>query len=315
MKKKIFIDGEEGTTGLELFKKLSKHPRVEILRIEKKYRKNFEKRQKLMSVSDLTFLCLPDEAARNAVCLADELGSNRPILIDASTAHRTSKNWIYGLPELNSKQKKLIAKATKISVPGCYATGANVLINPLIRNSIISKNLTLVINAISGFSGGGKTLIKHFENELSEPFFYYGLKLNHKHLPEIKFHNKLKQFPIFMPSVANFFQGMIVNIPLHKRWINKKYNFDDVEKLIKSEYKNHRFIKVQTYKKAFSKQGFFRPDKVLNSNNLYISVFKNELTGQLVLSSNFDNLGKGASGAAIQCMNIVFGFAENMTLE
>ena len=312
MKKKIFIDGEEGTTGLEIYKKLSVHPEIQILRIKQKDRKDPVARQNLMELSDLTFLCLPDEASKQAVNIAKKAGANCPIIIDSSSAHRVSKDWLYGLPELSKKNNFLNAK--KISVPGCYASGATVLINPLIKNSIVSKNSTFIINGISGYSGGGKKLINHFKNKNSEPFFYYGLNLNHKHLPEIKYHNKLKKTPIFLPSVANFYQGMIVSLPVHFELLNNNFKFKDVENAIRDQYANCKFVKIKSCNNSISNQGFFRPDKVINTNNLHINIFVNEKNNQMVLSSNFDNLGKGASSAAIQCMNLVFGFSEDLSL-
>ena len=318
MKKKIFIDGEEGTTGLQISEKLLKHPDIDILKIDRINRKNPIERRKLMESSDLTFFCLPDDAAKDALTIAKSLTSKKPIIIDASTAHRINPDWVYGLPELNSRQKELIANSRQISVPGCYASGATLLINPLIRNSIIPKDLTLCINAISGYSGGGKKLIEHFDknNNLDlEPFFYYGLNLNHKHIPEIMFHNKLTKKPIFLPSVADYFQGMIVNLPLHKEWINNEFSFKEIVDIFKKEYEQFHFIKMFPHKNSISKNQFYRPDKIINSNFMHINFYFDESEDQMILSSNFDNLGKGASGAAIQCMNLVFGFPENLSLE
>ncbi len=318
MKKKIFIDGEEGTTGLQIFEKLSNHPDILVLSIDHKDRKEPLKRKKLMKTSDLTFFCLPDEVSKESFEIAQSLGADCPIIIDASTAHRINPDWVYGLPELNFKQKDLIANSKQICVPGCYASGANLLISPLIRNSIISKNLPLVINAISGYSGGGKKLINHFDksqNQELEPFFYYGLNLDHKHIPEIMFHNKLEKAPIFLPSVADYFQGMIVNLPLHREWISNKFNFKDIVEIFKNDYEYSHFIKINSNKKSISKNNFYRPDKIVNTNFLHIDFFINEIADQMILSCNFDNLGKGASGAAIQCMNLVFGFPESLSLE
>ncbi len=313
--KKIFIDGEEGTTGLQIFKKLSNHPFIEILKIDNSKRKNISERKKLMNSADLIFLCLPDNVAKQTVnMIANEI-ENDPIIIDASTAHRTNKDWIYGLPEMSLKQKNSISNAKKISIPGCYACGATIILYPLMQKSIIQPEILLTINAISGYSGGGKSLINYFKEQEVEPFFYYGLDLNHKHLPEIKYHNKLKNMPIFIPSVSKFYQGMIVNVPLHRANINKNYTFSDIEEEFKDFYKDSNFVKITRHKNSFSKNLFFRPDKVTNTNNLFINFFKNENNNQLLISSNFDNLGKGASSNAIQCMNIVFGFEEDVSLK
>ena len=316
MKKKIFIDGEEGTTGLQINAKLSSHPNIELLSIDSEKRKDLKERQKMMGLSDLTFLCLPDEAAINAVKISKDLPlSDIPIIIDASSAHRISEDWTYGLPELSKYQKEKISNSRNISVPGCYATGANILINPLIKNSILSKETLFTIYAISGFSGGGKKLINHFNENEYEPFFYYGLNLDHKHLPEIKFCNSLKQNPIFVPSVANFYQGMIVTVPLHLKLLNAGFNYKDVEEIYKNHYKESYFISVNKVSESMSENGFFRPDKIINTNKLNINLFVNDDKDQVILTSNYDNLGKGASSAAIQCMNLVFGFPENLSLD
>ncbi len=315
MKKKIFIDGEEGTTGLQIFKKLSNHPNVELLKIDRNKRKSHAERKRLMELSDATFLCLPDKASIEALELWKEISSNCPVLIDASSAHRTLNSWVYGLPELSETQRYLISRAQKISVPGCYATGANLLIKPLIKNSIIPKDYAFIINAVSGYSGGGKKLINYFESSNHESFFYYGLDLDHKHIKEIKFHNQLDQTPIFIPSVANFFQGMIVNLPLHGSSLNKDYSIKDIKKIFQEEYKHCHFVKTEFLSDSFSVNGYYRPDKLINTNNFHIHFFENEKNNQIVLSSIFDNLGKGASGAAIQCMNLVFGFQEQLGLE
>ena len=314
MKKKIFIDGEEGTTGLQIYKKLSIHPEIEILKINEENRKDLVARQKMMELSDLTFLCLPDEASKEAVSIAKKTKENCPIISDASSAHRISEDWLYGLPELSKNHKNKFLNAKNISVPGCYASGVTLLLNPLIENSIISNNSKFIINAISGYSGGGKKLINHFNNKDSEPFFYYGLNLDHKHLPEIKYHNKLNKTPIFLPSVANFYQGMIVNLPLHSDLLNNNFTFKDVENVIRNQYESCKFVRIESNNNSISNLGFFRPDKVINTNNLFINIFVNEKHNQMVLSSNFDNLGKGASSAAIQCMNLVFGFSEDLSL-
>ena len=316
MKKKIFIDGEEGTTGLQINAKLSSHPEVELLNIDLEKRKDPKERQKMMSLSDLTFLCLPDEAAVDAVKISRDLPlSDCPIIIDASSAHRISKDWVYGLPELSNIQKQKISNSRKVSVPGCYATGANVLINPLIKNSILSNETLFTIYAVSGFSGGGKKLISHFNANDPEPFFYYGLNLNHKHLPEIKFYNSLKHNPIFVPSVANFFQGMIVTVPLHLKSLNKGFKIEDIKEIYKHHYNGCCFINFDKASETISENGFFRPDKIINTNKLNICLFANDEKDQIILTSCFDNLGKGASSAAIQCMNLVFGFPENLSLE
>ena len=313
MQKKVFIDGEEGTTGLQIYERLEKHPYIELIKIDSNKRKSLSEKKKMMADADLVFLCLPDEASRESVELGKQLKENCPIFIDASTAHRTSEMWIYGLPELSDEHRNNIKKSKFISVPGCYATGSNLIIFPLIKRGLISCSHQFVIQAVSGFSGGGKKLIEYQTNNNS-PFFYYGLNLNHKHLPEIKFHCSLENNPIFLPSVANFYQGMIVNLFLTKKDFEKETSFFEIEGFFSDYYQNQQFIKVKSNDDIQLPDGFYKPNLIVNSNDVEINIFKNTNSGQLIISANFDNLGKGASAAAIQCMNLRFGFDEILGL-
>ena len=314
MKKNIFIDGETGTTGLQVYEKLSNHPNVDIMSVDKSKRKDINYKKEMLAKSDATFLCLPDESSIETVQIADQLGDTSPIIIDASTAHRTNPNWSYGLPELGPDYRKNIINSKRIASPGCYSTGANVILKPLISNGVLSQNIPIIINAVSGYSGGGKSMINYFNETDHEPFFNYGLKLNHKHLPEIIYHNKLKQIPIFSPSVGDFIQGMIVSIPLHFSWFNDKVNTEKIQYLIEEFYLGANFIKVLKKDEGISDKGYLRPDNLVGTNCLDISIFGNDENDQLIISSRLDNLGKGASGAAIQCMNIALGFDESMGL-
>lgn len=313
MKKKVFIDGEEGTTGLQLSEKLKNHPQIELLKINSIKRKQNSEKQKLMGLSDLTFLCLPDNASVESVKLGRELGKNCPIFIDASTAHRVSPNWTYGLPELSNQHEDQIKISKNICVPGCYATGASLIIYPLIKKKLIRNSHNFIIQAISGYSGGGKKLIEYF-NHKNTSFFYYGLDLNHKHLPEIKIHNNLTANPTFLPSVANFYQGMIVNIFLNKKDFIYENSFYEIENILSNYYNQKKFISVKHNKNFEFQDGYYKPEKYINSNYLDINIFKHNSSGQLIISSILDNLGKGASGAAIQCMNLRFGFKEELSL-
>ena len=315
MKKNVFIDGEVGTTGLQVYDRLSKHPNVNILKIDQSKRKETSYKKEMLKASDVTFLCLPDNIAIETVAIADELGKNSPIIIDASTAHRTNDGWSYGLPELGDNYKKSIIGSKRIAVPGCYATGANVILKPLIENKILPKNTPLVINAVSGYSGGGKDLISYFNNELHEPFFNYGLQLNHKHLPEIKFHNGLDVTPIFNPTVGDFIQGMSVCVPIHFQWLSQSIKTSDILSIIKDFYFNSEFIKVLKKNEALSETGYLRPDNLVDTNFLDISVFGNDQNNQAVIIARLDNLGKGASGAAVQCMNIALRYDETLGLK
>jgi len=314
MKKNIFIDGEIGTTGLQVYEKLTKHPNVNILSVNQDKRKDLNYKKEMFEASDVSFLCLPDDGAIEAVKIANNLGNKSPIIIDASTAHRTNAHWAYGLPELGLDFRKKLLNSKRIAVPGCYSTGANVILKPLLENNVISHKNPIVINAVSGYSGGGKVLINYFKEKDKEPFFNYGLKLNHKHLPEIIHHNNLELTPIFSPSVGNFIQGMIVSIPLHFQWFKKKVNTQMVQSLMEDFYSDEHFIKVLKKDEGISEQGYFRPDNLVGTNNLEISIFGNDDNNQLIISSRLDNLGKGASSAAIQCMNIALGFDETLGL-
>ena len=313
MIKKVFIDGEEGTTGLQIYERLEKHPNIEIIKINPNKRKNLLEKKEILTEADLVFLCLPDIASRETVAIGEQLKGNCPIFIDASTAHRTSSNWSYGLPELSDEYRKNLKQSNLISVPGCYATGSNLIIYPLTKMGLISCSHQFVIQAVSGFSGGGKKLIK-YQNDNNSPFFYYGLNLNHKHLPEIKFHCDLENNPIFLPSVANFYQGMIVNLFLTIEDFKKEVFFFEIENFFMNYFKDQQFIKVKSNKNEEFSDGFYKPNLIINSNNVEINIFKNINTGQLIISSNFDNLGKGASAAAIQCMNLRFSFDEKLGL-
>ena len=313
MIKKVFIDGEEGTTGLQIYERLEKHPNIEVIKIDPSKRKNLLEKKEMMKKADLVFLCLPDAASREAVALGKELEEDCPIFIDASTAHRTSAMWSYGLPELSDEYRNNINKSNLIAVPGCYATGSNLIIFPLTKTGLISYSRQFIIQAISGFSGGGKNLIE-YQNNNNSPFFYYGLNLNHKHLPEIKFHCGLENNPIFLPSVANFYQGMIVNLFLTIKDFKKETSFFEIESFFSDYYQNQQFIKVKSNDDIQLSDGFYKPNLIVNSNDVEINIFKNTNSGQLIISANFDNLGKGASAAAIQCMNLRFGFDEILGL-
>ncbi len=313
MIKKVFIDGEEGTTGLQIYERLEKHPNIEVIKIDPNKRKNLFEKKEMMKKADLVFLCLPDAASREAVALGKELEEDCPIFIDASTAHRTSAMWSYGLPELSDEYRNNLNNSNLIAVPGCYATGSNLIIFPLTKTGLISCSHKFIIQAVSGFSGGGKNLIE-YQNNNNSPFFYYGLNLNHKHLPEIKFHCGLENNPIFLPSVANFYQGMIVNLFLTIKDFEKETSFFEIESFFSDYYQNQQFIKVKSNDDIQLPDGFYKPNLIVNSNDVEINIFKNTNSGQLIISANFDNLGKGASAAAIQCMNLRFGFDEMLGL-
>ena len=244
MKKNIFIDGESGTTGLQVYERLNKHPYVNVLSIDNERRKSTSYKKEMLASCDIAFLCLPDKSAIETVEIADQLGNKSPIIIDASTAHRTNGDWAYGLPELGQNYKNKIIESKRIAVPGCYPTGANLIIKPLIDYEYISSNNPFIISAVSGYSGGGKDLIRYFKEEDHEPFFTYGHNLDHKHLPEIKFHNNLSLDPIFMPSVGDFIQGMIVSIPIHFSSFIRKVDTKTIQTLMEEFYSASKFVSV-----------------------------------------------------------------------
>jgi N-acetyl-gamma-glutamyl-phosphate reductase len=314
MKKNIFIDGEEGTTGLQVHERLSQHPNVNILPVDQSKRKDPSYKKEMLEASDVAFLCLPDDSSIETTKIADELGDNSPIIIDASTAHRTDPSWSYGLPELGLSYRNKIIGSKRIAVPGCYATGANVIIKPLLENKLISPSEPLVINAVSGYSGGGKNLISYFNEKDHAPQFNYGLTLDHKHLPEIKFHNELELNPIFCPSVGDFIQGMIVSIPIHFNWFISPSDTKKVQSVMEQFYLDSQFIKVLKKNEGLNSKGHLRPDNLVDTNLLDINIFGNDANEQIVICSRLDNLGKGASGAAVQCMNIALGYDEKIGL-
>jgi len=314
MKKNIFIDGEVGTTGLQVHERLSQHPNVNILPVDQSKRKDPSYKKEMLEASDVAFLCLPDDSSIETTKIADELGDNSPIIIDASTAHRTDPSWSYGLPELGLSYRNKIIGSKRIAVPGCYATGANVIIKPLLENKLISPSEPLVINAVSGYSGGGKNLINYFNEKDHVPQFNYGLTLDHKHLPEIKFHNELELNPIFCPSVGDFIQGMIVSIPIHFNWFISPSDTKKVQSVMEQFYLDSQFIKVLKKNEGLNSKGHLRPDNLVDTNLLDINIFGNDANEQIVICSRLDNLGKGASGAAVQCMNIALGYDEKIGL-
>ena len=313
---KVFIDGAEGTTGLKLKQRLLSHPEISLIELNENKRKDIKSRLDVLEKVDLAFLCLPDQVSIDIVKLIENSKIKDLKIIDASTAHRTSYGWTYGFPELIESQLAKIKTANRISNPGCYPTGALSIIRPLIENGLLKKSSPLIIHAISGYSGGGKNLIQHFSNNNSEKFVHYGFDLNHKHLKEIKKYSKLETMPIFCPSVGSFYNGMCVSIPLHYDWLEKNVSGEKIRNVLYEWYKNNFFIAVSELndKEILSKNGFLNPEKLKGTNNLEISVFANENSGQVWITANFDNLGKGASGAAIQNMNIMFNLPENLSL-
>ena len=313
---KVFVDGQEGTTGLQINERLENRSDIEILKIDPDRRKDNQERQRLLNAADVAFLCLPDAASREAA----ELTINpKTRLIDASTAFRTDTNWVYGLPELNKQQRSLIKNAKRVSNPGCYPTGFVLLVRPLIEKNVISPDYPVTCHAISGYSGGGKKLIGVYEapdakhNNLTARPYAFGLK--HKHVPEMKIQGKLENSPVFSPSVGNYYKGMLVMVPLITRICKQKGITPDLlAKLYNEYYAGERFVKIMPVNDESSlDDGFLNPQAVNGTNLNQIFIFGH--TEQVMLVSRLDNLGKGASGAAIQNMNIMLGLDEGTGLE
>jgi N-acetyl-gamma-glutamyl-phosphate reductase len=301
MNAKIFIDGEAGTTGLGIRAQLKAQPDVELLSLPPKQRKDLRAKKALMSEADIVVLCLPDDAARESVAIASALGENAPRILDASTAHRIANGWIYGFPELDPGQADAIARAKLVANPGCYATGAIALLRPLVDAGLVPADFPLSIHAVSGYSGGGKTMIADYESGAAPVFEAYGLSLEHKHVPEIMRYAKLARRPIFTPSVGNFAQGMLVCVPLFLVDLPLKPKGADILDALAQRYLESPLIKVMPGEDS----GRVEPQSLNGTNQLELRVFAKDLRGQAVLVAKLDNLGKGASGAALQNLQLM----------
>jgi N-acetyl-gamma-glutamyl-phosphate reductase len=299
----IFIDGEAGTTGLGIRALLSKLPGVDLVGIADAERKDPQAKRALMSEVDVVVLCLPDAAARDSVALAASLGNRAPRILDASTAHRVAPGWVYGLPELAAGQSAAIAAAERVANPGCYATGAVALLRPLIDRGIIPADFPITINAVSGYSGGGKAMIAEFESGEASAFEIYALGLEHKHVPEIIVHGGLTRRPIFVPSVGNFAQGMLVSIPLFLDELPGKPKAGEIEAAWREHYAASRCVRVACADPAAP----LEPQSLNHSNELELRAYVNEAHRHAVLIAKLDNLGKGASGAAVQNLKLMLG--------
>lgn len=312
---KVFVDGQEGTTGLKIYDRLEKRSDIRILRIDNEKRKDPSERKKLLNEADIAFLCLPDAAARESVSLVE---NDNTRIIDASTAHRTNQLWAYGLPELSLSHREAIKTSKRIAVPGCYATGFNVALYPLIKEGILPADYPVTCNAISGYSGAGKKMIEIYEapgtdkSGLDSPR-HYAFGLQHKHLPEMQMVCGLDNAPLFAPMVCNFYQGMTVSIPLISRLLAKKITSVEIREILVAYYKGQQFIRIPEIDPGnYLGNGYLNATECNGTNMLELFVFGNN--EQILLVSRLDNLGKGASGAAIQCMNIMMGIDEDQGL-
>ena len=307
--KKIFIDGAEGTTGLKIFERFKDRTDIEILKIDSALRKDENEIKKFINASDITFLCLPDAAAVDAVMLVENPDT---VIIDTSTAHRTAEGWAYGFPELNAEQKSVIANSKRIANPGCYATGFISLAYPLVKAGLLPKDYPVSCFAVSGYSGGGKKLIAQYEDPERDKKFgaarMYAWGQTHKHLKEMKAICGIDRDPLFSPLTTDYFSGMVVQLPLFTDLLTKKVSLEDVRNIFAEHYKDQKFIKVMPIGAEAEKGNVIFSDEMSGRDDLAIYVTGNE--DRIVVASSFDNLGKGASGAAIQNMNIVMGIDE-----
>ena len=311
---KVFIDGSVGTTGLKIFERFQNRSDIELLTIPEQLRKDLEARRELINKSDITFLCLPDAAAREAVGLCDNPNT---VIIDASTAHRIESGWAYGFPELSCAHRKGIEVGKRIAVPGCHAGGFLSLAYPLTSKGIISPDYPLVCYSLTGYSGGGKKMIEEYESEgrdiLLDSPRQYGISQNHKHLKEIKHIANLSQNPIFAPIVADYAQGMQVSLPLYTNMLSGVSSAKQMHEFFSDFYAGQNMVKVLPFGgEGVFDNGFIPSNKYSGDNRMYIFVGGND--ERILLCSIFDNLGKGASGAAVQCMNISLGIDETTGL-
>jgi N-acetyl-gamma-glutamyl-phosphate reductase len=303
----VFIDGEAGTTGLEIRRRLAAIEGLAVQSIAAEKRKDGAERLAMMRQADLVVLCLPDEAAKEAVALVASLGSDAPKVVDASSAHRVAEGWVYGFPEMNRGQAAAIRQAKLVSNPGCYPTGAIALIRPLVEAGIMPSDYPVTVNAVSGYSGGGRTMIDAYEAGKAPDFELYGLGLEHKHVPELQKFSKLARRPLFVPSVGNFRQGMLVSVPLHLDTLPGRPSARDLEAALAKHFAGAKLVKVVAADDATTKGGRLEALALNDTDMLELRVFGNEKHRQAVLVARLDNLGKGASGAAVQNIGLMLG--------
>lgn len=310
----VYIDGDSGTTGLQIVQRLGRREDIKLLSLGAERRRDVAARTELLNEADVVILCLPDETAVEAVTFVN---NERVRIIDASTAHRVAPGWVYGMPEYDKGRPEAIAEAGRVSNPGCYAMGAIALMAPLVRAGLLPRDHIATVLGVSGYSGGGKSLIKEFEERpdaAASPFYVYGLTQTHKHLEEMRIHSLLANSPSFVPSVGRFRQGMVVSVPLQAEQLTKRAERSDILEILGQAYEHKRFVKVRPDDDA---NGATRidPAAFADTNHMELAVYGDAGNRRFLLTASYDNLGKGASGTAVQNLNLMLGMPEDVGLE